>query len=169
MSYGPTKLQTMFSEEYLEDRLQFLLSKVEHRDGHWLFTGAGDGNGYGKLRVVMPDGAIWYPKAHALSYLLHVGDLESRMDVCHTCDQRRCINPEHLYLGTRTQNLVDACVARTSRHHGKPPRLLDNQVLELRALRATGKFKLRELAERFGIDHQAASRISRGLSYKWVN
>lgn len=158
----------MFSKEYLADRKNLLEAKTRRTDGHWIFTGAGDGNGYGKVRVLMPDGQVWYPKAHALSYLLHVGDLTERMDVCHICSFKRCINPEHLYLGTRTDNLLDSCEAGTSRHHGKPLRLTDQQIREIRSLYSDSDLTCAAIAERYSVQHQSISRIGRFLSYSWV-
>ena len=90
------------------------------------------------------------------------------MDVCHTCAEKRCVNPEHLYLGTRRQNLLDAGKDGVARYHGAPPRLTDDLVRQIRVLYEDGNFKVREIAEMFGIEHQAISRIGRNLSYCWV-
>jgi hypothetical protein len=51
---------------------------------------------------------------HKLSHIIHKGPVPDGMDVCHTCDNRRCWNPHHLWLGTRKQNMEDC--TRKGRH-----------------------------------------------------
>lgn len=75
---------------------------VRDENGCWLWTGCEIGKGYGGLTV---QGRNW--QVHRLGYRLFRGEITKGMYVCHTCDVRRCWNPDHLWLGTHRQNGED--------------------------------------------------------------
>ena len=88
--------------------------KVQKSDGCWLWIGATI-RGYGELSV---DGRPVY--AHRLSLEWALGrPISPGMDACHTCDEALCVRPEHLYEGTRKQNVADM-MAR-GRHWSQKP------------------------------------------------
>lgn len=77
----------------------------EPMSGCWLWEGSiHKHTGYGQL--AMPGGVPI--RAHRLSYQLFKGTIPKGLDVRHTCDVRPCVNPDHLLLGTRKQNMDDA-------------------------------------------------------------
>ena len=79
-------------------------AKVDKGDGAgcWLWTGKTNRDGYG---VLTRQRKGWF--AHRYSWTLANGDIPDGMMACHTCDNPPCIRPDHLFLGTRADNLRD--------------------------------------------------------------
>lgn len=89
MRYQPT----------LEERFW---AKVEKTDGCWLWTAALSTTGYGRIGVGKK-----MAYTHRLSWEMHNGPIPPGMHICHHCDNPKCVRPDHLFLGTRTDNMRD--------------------------------------------------------------
>jgi len=112
-------------------------------------------------------------RAHRVSWHMHNGPVPEGMHVLHRCDNPPCVNPEHLFLGTRSDNMRDA-VAK-GRFRGDQPsgekhpraRLTWDQVREMRALYAEG-WTQKALSEKYGVVYTQVGNIVRGESWKEV-
>ena len=91
--------------------------KVFKTDGCWLWTAGQNGHGYGSFRVSKERRSV---KAHRFSYELHSGRIVPAASVVmHACDNRLCVNPAHLSLGTQVDNMQDAARKGRIRTVGK--------------------------------------------------
>jgi hypothetical protein len=141
--------------------------KVERSaDGCWRWLGAIRPNGYG---VFAPTRAQLV-SAHRYSYELHFGSIPIGADVCHSCDVRACVNPAHLFVGSRADNMRDAvrkrrtCVGEQRPNH----KLTDSAVREIRRAYAAGGESLLRLARRYAVDHTVIWQVVRGKAWKHV-
>lgn len=99
-------------------------------DRCWIWTGAKKKDGYGYVKLDGKDRL-----AHRLSYQLHKGEIPADQCVCHTCDNRLCVNPDHLWLGTPAENDLDK-LSKGRQAKGErsgPSKLTEKKVNDIRA------------------------------------
>lgn len=87
------------------DRIKrFLLDRVsfEPNSGCWIWENNTYSNGYGRAHI-----RPFEISTHRLSWMLFKGEINNDLHVCHKCDTRLCINPDHLFLGTNFDNMHD--------------------------------------------------------------
>lgn len=86
----------------------------------WIWTGSKFKNGYGEMRV---NGGEKHG-AHRISWFIHFGKIPAGLYVCHDCpagDDRACVNPDHLFLGTQKENMQD-CSKKGRIRNGSSPK-----------------------------------------------
>jgi hypothetical protein len=97
--------------------------------GCWLFIGSQNARHYGHMCITGSTVAV-----HRLSYEIHFGPIPPGMDVLHLCDTPSCWRPDHLYAGTKSQNMRDAVTRGRllPHHHPRTFKVTADQVLKIR-------------------------------------
>lgn len=140
----------------------------EPNSGCWLWTGAVKELGYGVMgRGGRKDGIV---KAHRASWEIHNGPIPDGMAVCHKCDVPSCVNPDHLFLGTLSDNMRD-CVAkgrlRTPDNRGERAgwaKLNADAVRDIRTRAHTGK----SYALKYGVSKSTVFAVWSGNNWASV-
>lgn len=91
----------------------------EPNTGCWLWTAALNNKGYGKIGAYRSKGRYDWMLAHRASWFLFKGQLSDEMCVLHKCDTPACVNPDHLFLGTKGDNIRDAVHKGRDKPHNR--------------------------------------------------
>ncbi len=137
------------------------------RDACWEWTGLFDASGYGRLYLLSP--CCKYVRAHRVAYQLSYGAVPPGKLICHRCDNRKCVNPRHLFVGDDKSNYDDMCSKgrrnpRYGTHNGRAS-LSEKQIRKIRTLRKSG-VQLKILAKAFAVWPGTISSICRGRLWK---
>lgn len=147
-------------------------AKVEKGPGCWLWRGATTHGGYGVIgKGRATEGNI---RAHVLSYELTHGEIPEGLEVCHTCDNPPCVRPDHLFLGTQKDNVLDAISKgrqinppiKRGEDHGMV-KLTTTQVLQIREELKAGN-RQTDIAEHYNVTQAAISLIKLGKKWAWL-
>ncbi|HEY2393878.1 MAG TPA: HNH endonuclease [Candidatus Angelobacter sp.] len=141
------------------------LAKVcaDAASGCWMWRGLVRPDGYGATRF---EGKEY--GAHRVAWRLFRGEIGAGMVVCHRCDVRACVNPEHLFLGTAADNAQDmAQKGRCPRgeRHGSA-KLTAEQVSKIKAMLAEDRLYMSEIAREFGVSPTTIGAIKEGKTWK---
>ena len=138
-------------------------SKVEISNGCWEWHG----------RIARRYGGFWLrdaqQQAHRVAYHNFIGPVPNDQLVCHHCDNPICVRPDHLFLGTNSDNRVD-CIHK--QRHNSPwgenhhmTKLTNDDVLCIRGLIASG-IRDKEIGRQFGVSNDVIGGIRRGNTWK---
>lgn len=138
--------------------------QVGGSDECWPFMGVPNTYGYGQFRVQGKQ-----QLAHRLVFALSTGTEPGAKFVCHSCDNRLCCNPAHLFLGTAKENYEDAKAKRRHTHGERSgtAKLSAADVREVRRLATTGE-SYAEIARRFGVTAENISFICQRRTWRHV-
>lgn len=143
--------------------------RVRKGDGCWEWTGALARGGYGLFK----SNHIQTRRAHRVAWILTNGPIPDGLDVCHSCDNRLCVRPDHLWLGTRADNNADMQQKRRAiGAHGNVwgenaswHKLTWEDVDEIRRLHLAGASQ-RELARRYPVSRPRIRKILNGQAWR---
>lgn len=145
-----------------------LLRKIKFvKGGCWLWLGAINSHGYGN--ILISNKPYRTGQAHRVSYELLRGRIPEGLLLCHTCDNRRCCNPFHIFIGTYRDNTQDA-VRKNRMALGEKNGvavLIESQIVEIRRLAAAG-ISQRAIAGKFGVSQPHVSAIVRRVLWTHV-
>lgn len=149
-----------------KEAINRFMSKILKTDTCWLWQGS-TSRGYGKISIKGRNISV-----HKISYELFKGPIPKGLDVCHTCDIKNCVNPKHLWLGTRQENMID-CVSKG--RHNKPKglnvntcKLTEEQVREIRKKYIPRKYSTRKLANEYGLNQATIFSIISRESWQHI-
>ena len=153
-----------------------------HMESHcWVWEAGKFQSGYGAFRIYGKN-----YRTHRVSFFLESGPIASGLNACHRCDNRACVRPDHLFLGTDADNIRDACskerMPRGENHHARlrPDRmargeavgcakLTDESVREIRRRYAAGGISQIALAREFGVTKSTAGCVIRRKNWNHVS
>ena len=157
-------------------------AKVQMGDSCWLWTASKRSKGYGAF-CWHEQGQLVQGRAHVFSFRLLYGAIPLGLCVLHKCDNPACVNPDHLFLGTKSDNNEDMrrkgrhvpggthCGAngnwkRGEAHHAA--KLDAAKVQEIRALYASGSWSYSKLAARFSVGVSAIHKVVNGSRWSHI-
>ncbi|QVJ12732.1 hypothetical protein [Pseudomonas phage PSA11] len=139
------------------NRFESKFDKVD--SGCWEWNASRHGRGYGLFYTGLPHKKGKMDYAHRVSMHLYRNmDMSDDREVCHTCDNTFCVNPDHLFLGSHSDNMKDMV---SKGRHIAPTRKLSQEDYELAGFMRSEGVMVKEIAAFFKIDTGHASRVSR--------
>lgn len=165
---APVPLTRHIVEGIAPNQIDRFWSRVDRCGDCWEWQGPPNRSGYGQVSI----NRKMYP-THRLAYMLTKGPIPRGMFVRHACDNRLCVRPDHLDIGTFEDNIADT----VRRKRGGPgenaargeragsSRLTDRDVIQIREAYAAGGVTQTILARDFGVDTGTISRIVTGKAW----
>lgn len=137
-------------------------SNIDKTLSCWIWKGSINKGGYGKFGQ---NGL-----AHRFSYKIYVGKIGKGKQVCHTCDNRKCVNPLHLFLGSISANMRDRDKKNRQAKGSKIANsiLTEDKVLSIRKMRLSGE-EYQQISKKFKIDWYLVRAICKNRAWKHVD
>lgn len=154
-------------EELKEKTLERVWKKIKfgEPDQCWEWQATRNNKGYGKFYIRTGVQSL----AHRYVFTQLFGEVPKNIQVCHSCDNPRCTNPNHLFSGTHKDNMDDLWKkgrGRKGSKHGNS-KLKEKDIPIIRQRLKNGEFH-KSISESFGISRTTITYISNGLRWKHV-
>jgi hypothetical protein len=146
------------SHPFCSDKCRFM-SYIEKTDSCWIWKGGKFQVGYS---III---------ASRYSYEIHKGPIEDGLLICHTCDNPPCVNPEHLWQGTNSENIKDAYKkGRLKSQKGEDchnAKLTEKDVLDIREL-FKNNIKVKDIAPKYNITSNYCRAVCKRTTWKHI-
>ena len=154
--------------KFRTDKESFLSNTIpEPNTGCYIWLGHQLPNGYGKASLTIEGKPIRL--AHRISWILHNGTIPNGEFVLHKCDNRICVNPDHLFLGSakdNTQDMLSKFRMAYGESHGNTT-LTTEEINNIRELYKTGKYSQDAIGKIYNISQSGISQIVRFKNRKF--
>src|SRR5258708_7500101 len=157
----------------MEEIVEYYVTRLKERFWHsvektqtcWNWKGSKGKRGYGTFCLC---GVIHYP--HRVSYIIEHGHIRGGLHVLHKCDNRLCVRPDHLFVGTNAENNADMVSKKRHPFGEKSGRaiLTEKQILEIRKKWIPKKVTAGQLAIEFGVSRRNIRSILTRESWKHI-
>jgi hypothetical protein len=148
-------------------RVENFWKKVNKTESCWIWTGAKNKKGYGSFGVQ----ANKTMSAHRFAWRWAYGEVPDNMQILHRCDNPSCVNPNHLFLGTNLDNVLD----RENKGRGNQPRgsangnARLNETIVIQILKLGDVLTQVEIARRFHTTQGTVGKILRREVWRHVD
>lgn len=151
-------IKSIKSKDYLDKIKKRIGNSIDLEGECWRWTKTICKSGYGQISYRSSR-----EYAHRVSYIVHKGEIPDGLHVCHTCDNKWCVNPDHLWVGTQKDNAQDMVMKNRKitvfgEENGKS-KLTKNDVLEIRKSYKKGIKGYPQIAKQFSISTSTVQAI----------
>ena len=146
-----------YDKAFCSDICRFMSYVEKKSDGCWIWIGSKKRNGYGRTNHGSKSKI-----ASRFSYELFIGPIEDKKMICHTCDIPSCVNPEHLWVGSAIENMMD--MVDKGRQYSK---LTPTDVFKIRTMIDNG-YNQAAIKEKFNVSSSQISNIKARRVWKHV-